>query len=169
MKVDENIELQIVSSHYLEEFFELCKSIKIEEMIFCPNIVKKSKTKEACLLSLERVERKNKEMNVHNYFMIYEKKIVGIICFYPSTNDPKALELGFWVAPQYQRHGVASKSVLYLTKRELSLGEITGIEMLILPDNLGSIRLAVKCGFKEVGRRVERSSTGSHEYIVYTR
>jgi RimJ/RimL family protein N-acetyltransferase len=78
-------------------------------------------------------------------------------------------EIGYWVAAEARRRGVATRAVVLL--RDWASGELglRDLEILTHPDNLGSRRVAERAGFVETGERRAnpRDPSGEEVYVVY--
>jgi RimJ/RimL family protein N-acetyltransferase len=76
-------------------------------------------------------------------------------------------ELGYWVAAEARRRGVATRAVTLLRGRAADLG-LRELEIMTEPENVASARVA-EPGFTRVdGRRASpRDPSGEAKYVVY--
>lgn len=81
----------------------------------------------------------------------YRNSIVGLINLYYKSAQNKG-QLGYEVAPRYRRRGFASAAVEALTDYALDDMHLDLVEILILPSNIASPGVALKAGFKKVGK-----------------
>lgn len=81
-----------------------------------------------------------------------ENKIVGLIDFFKEPSYFNGLELGYILYDQDSRNkGYVSEAVSLLVKFLFSTKMINRIQLLILPANIASKKVAEKCGFKFEG------------------
>lgn len=146
IKVSDQIELEQVTDTRKEEFLALCERINQQGMERKPDLVDKCRSLEASQLLLADYYDKFQETGAPDFFILYEGKIAGTIGYHPFDIGDKIGEVGFWIAPMFQRKGIASKSVISVLEYGLEEIELNRVELLIEPDNLPSIGLAEKCG-----------------------
>ena len=60
-------------------------------------------------------------------------------------------EIGYWVAASFRGHGVATRALGLVADWGHSLGFVR-VQLMMLPGNDASARVAAKCGFVEEGR-----------------
>ena len=154
----QNLEFEQVAPHRKEEFLELCLEIQRLGMDYCPDIV------EGCL-DLEKTEywlndyaQKARDTHAPDFFIFKNQKIVGIIGFAPVFSEGEG-EVGFWVAPQFQRQGIAREALAFLIQFGFEKLDLNRVELMIHPENGPSNSLAKKCGLKRVKDKEEKGVT----------
>jgi RimJ/RimL family protein N-acetyltransferase len=78
-------------------------------------------------------------------------------------------EIGYWVAAEARRRGVATRAVVLLRDWAAAALGLSELEIMADPVNLGSRRVAERAGFAETGERRAnpRDPSGEIRYIVY--
>lgn len=146
MKIDNDLSLIQVEEKYAEEFFLLAIDIKRMGMAYCPEIVEEVTSLEKSKWWLNDYFSKFQETKAPDYFILYQKRIAGVIGYAPWDEGQKWGEIGYWVAPMYQRKGIAKRAiqfVLSISKKEFGLEET---RFLIEPENVASLKLAQSLG-----------------------
>jgi ribosomal-protein-serine acetyltransferase len=164
VRVSDEIALEQVSSNYHLEFLELCRHIDIEKMEYCPEIVSSCIDEKSAKFLLDDYYTKFQETKAPDMFIFLNGHIIGIIGYAPELNEQGVGELGFWVAPHFQRKGIASRcipSMLSVGKETMGLSKV---ELLIKAENMKSIELARKLGFTQGLNRFE----DEREYCLFS-
>ncbi|MEQ1648191.1 MAG: GNAT family N-acetyltransferase [Hyphomicrobiaceae bacterium] len=73
---------------------------------------------------------------------------IGMINYHHREQRNRRLELGYIVAPSHQRKGLGTEAVAAVLKYCFKQLSAHRIEALIHPDNIGSIRVVEKLGFR---------------------
>jgi len=162
-KISEEIFLEQVTSKYWKEFLELCEMIDVKTMNYCPEIVSNCLDEKSSKFLLNDYYDKFKETNAPDMFIFYKKQICGIIGYSPIINDKGVGELGFWVAPHFQRKGIISSCIPRLIEIGLEKMSLSRVKLLIEPENIKSISLANKIGFTQGKNRIENDK----EYCLF--
>ncbi len=149
MKVDDQISLKPVNSQDSIEFFKLAKVINAGHMDYLPEIVELCVDESSARFLLADYEDKAKETGAPDFFILFEGKICGIIGFAPWDKGQYWGELGYWVAPTYQRRDIASRCVSFLINYAFNKLFLDEVRFLIEPKNKASLRLVQKLGFSE--------------------
>jgi RimJ/RimL family protein N-acetyltransferase len=78
-------------------------------------------------------------------------------------------EIGYWVAAEARRRGVATRAVVLLRDWAQAALGLSELEIMADPENLGSRRVAERAGFVETGERRAnpRDPSGEAKYLVY--
>jgi len=77
---------------------------------------------------------------------------IGNISLVPAVGQSGWAEISYWLAPSGRRRGAATRAVGALVDWALAEGDFDGVFLKIAPRNAASIAVAVRCGFREVGR-----------------
>jgi [ribosomal protein S5]-alanine N-acetyltransferase len=81
-----------------------------------------------------------------------EGGILGHIEFFKTVNYLDELELSYHIYdPQQYGKGIATEAVQLLVRYLFETRPVNRIRLVIHPDNIGSRRLALKCGFRHEG------------------
>lgn len=141
--IDDDISFQQVNPSKAVEFLNLCLGIKETGMDYCPEIVTLVNDLDDSLYNLNDYLGKFEETKAPDYFIFYQGKIAGIIGFAPWDAGQKWAEIGYWVAPMFQRKGIARRSIQYILQNARKDFEIEEIRFLIEPENEASSKLAL--------------------------
>lgn len=166
-KINDDLILTQVSSERLEEFFKLCQIINSQEMAYLPEMVSISTDSENTLKCLRDYESKFKHTGAPDFFILYQGDIAGVIGFHPWNKGSEVAELAFWVAPNFQRIGIASSVVSFVMSFAFKEYQLKRIELLIEPENEASLKLAIKCNLTQGEDRIEKTKEGSLTYKYF--
>ena len=78
------------------------------------------------------------------------EELVGIVGFRPAKDD-QAGEIGYWVGPPYWNAGYASEAVGALCAHLFGAREVPVLSAPVFADNLPSVAVLAKSGFRETG------------------
>jgi len=79
--------------------------------------------------------------------------LLGHIEFFKTVNYLDEYELSYQVySPEHRGKGVATEAVQLLVRYLFETKQVNRIRLVIHPDNVASLRLAEKCGFRHEGR-----------------
>lgn len=165
MKMDDDIEFFQVHEDFAESFLELALAIKEQKMDNCPEIVTEVNNLKDSLFWLKDYHQKFEETGSPDFFIIYQGNLCGIIGFAPWKKEQEWGEIGYWVAPQFQRLGIAKRSIHHILKIVKERYQIKEVRFLIEPENQASLKLAESL---EPERRSEHSENGKN-YISYAK
>jgi RimJ/RimL family protein N-acetyltransferase len=90
----------------------------------------------------------------------------------PHINKPgRELELGYLVAPEARGRGVGTAILRWLTRWAFEEERMLRLELRISPDNIGSQRVAERCGYVREGvlRSLHFKGDLREDTIVYSR
>jgi RimJ/RimL family protein N-acetyltransferase len=73
----------------------------------------------------------------------------GTLAFEPHQ---RIVGIGFWIAADRQRHGLATRAVVLISRWALNSAGVTRIEALLDPGNIASRRVVEKSGFHQEGQ-----------------
>jgi RimJ/RimL family protein N-acetyltransferase len=74
------------------------------------------------------------------------EELIGIIGFRPATR-----ELGYWVGPPYWGAGYATEAVRALVAHLFNARGVEAVEAPVFADNVASVAVLRKAGFRQVG------------------
>lgn len=74
--------------------------------------------------------------------------IVGSGRFKTAPDDPAGVEVGYGIGTRHQSHGYATAGVCLMVAEAFTRPTVTKIFAMVRPDNLPSIRVLKKCGFR---------------------
>ena len=74
--------------------------------------------------------------------------IVGSGRFKTTPDDPAGVEVGYGIGPRHQGHSYATAGVCLMIAEAFALPTVRTIIAMVRPDNLPSIRVLKKCGFR---------------------
>ena len=92
---------------------------------------------------------------------------IGVIRLDPAR---RTAEVGYWVAPQARRRGVATRAVRLASRWALGTLGLARLELLTEPDNLASQRVAERCGYVREGlmRSYQEIKGRRRDYVLYS-
>lgn len=86
----------------------------------------------------------------YSFTIYYNKKKAGFFDIYKINNKDKHASIGYWVAKEFWKKGIATKATQIGLNKIKKLG-IHTIEATTNKGNIASERVLKKCGFKKVG------------------
>jgi ribosomal-protein-serine acetyltransferase len=95
-----------------------------------------------------------------SYLIFTDGKIVGGHGFVDFNDRYKIAELGYWLAPQYNGHGLVTRGIYYLEDFAFGKMGMNRLQIKVDTENLKSQAVAVRAGYKKEG--VLR-----HGYVLY--
>jgi len=87
----------------------------------------------------------------YNYTIIYDKKIAGAIGIKINQHSTHIGEIGYFIDENFWNKGIASNAVKLIEKIGFNELNLERIEIVMMPENKGSIRVAEKCNYKREG------------------
>jgi RimJ/RimL family protein N-acetyltransferase len=82
------------------------------------------------------------------------RRIVGSVGFHAPPGPDGRVEVGYHVEPGYRRQGVASEAIRALFDWAAARG-ITHFRASIAPDNVASLAVVARLGFRQVGVQID--------------
>lgn len=79
---------------------------------------------------------------------VTNERIGGCTLFEVEDNT---IEIGYWIIPAFQNKGIAKKLIYNIKDLVFRLSKIDTIKLTIREDNIVSIIIAEKCGYKKMG------------------
>lgn len=104
------------------------------------------------------------------YGILEEETLTGTVGFHHSDMRNNRTEIGYWLAPPFQRRGLGSRAVKLALEAAFQYTSVHRIEAKIQPSNKASIRLIEKLGFQFEGieRQGIKSGTDYWDHRVYS-
>jgi RimJ/RimL family protein N-acetyltransferase len=78
--------------------------------------------------------------------------IVGSGRFKTTTDHPDGVEIGYGIGTRHQGHGYATAGVCLMIAEAFTRPTVKTVIAMVRPDNLPSIRVLKKCGFRPDGQ-----------------
>lgn len=81
------------------------------------------------------------------YGIIWEEELVGTVGFHHADLRNDRSELGYWLAPPFQRRGIAGRAVDLALDAAFHFTSVNRVDAKVQPDNNSSIKLLERLGF----------------------
>ena len=94
---------------------------------------------------------KRKKNFEHNYTILYNKIIVGAIGIKINQHLKYIGEIGYFVDEKYWKKGIASEAVNLIEKIGFNILKLERIEIVMVPKNIGSVKVVEKNNYKKEG------------------
>jgi len=111
----------------------------------------KPKSVEDEIVWLKKNPEKRKNHLEYNFSILYNGKLVGGCGIKIDQHRKYIGEVGYFLDEKYWNKGIMTKAVRLLEKLGFDALKLTRIEILMHPKNIGSERVAIKCGYKKEG------------------
>jgi ribosomal-protein-alanine N-acetyltransferase len=99
-----------------------------------------------------RGHKERRETNhSHNFAILVDDEVVGAVGLKIDSGRPYIGEIGYFVDHAYWGQGVASKAVGLVEEMGFSELGLERIEIMMVPANVGSVRVAEKCDYQFEG------------------
>ena len=102
--------------------------------------------------------------------LFVEGELAGTVGFQHGDERNEKVELGYWLAPTWQRRGLTSRAVRLVLAAAFAHSAVHRVTAKVQPDNLPSIALLERVGFSFEG--VERQGMkfpgGHRDHCVYS-
>jgi ribosomal-protein-serine acetyltransferase len=135
------------------DFFQLVENNRQRISTYFPGIVTKTNTLEETITHIaERIEGADKgKYMIYLIIEIPTNKMIGVVQLKDIDTNAKKREFGFFVDSNYERKGIATKSILTASNFCFNTLNLNKVFMRIAEENTASRRVAEKCGFKIEG------------------
>lgn len=110
---------------------------------------------------------KRKNHIAYHYAILYNGKLIGGCGININQHRKFIGEIGYFVAEDYWGKGIASKAVKLLEKIGFSKLGLSRIEIVMDIKNVGSRKVAIKCGYKKEGMMRKAIKNGDKLKDVY--
>ena len=149
-KVDEHIELELVSSFYVNDIFMLVQNNK-EYLAEYLDWVDETKSPEVILENTKKALRDYSEKTGIGYVIKVDGKIVGRISLWEVSTKTKTFEIGYWISQEYTKKGIMTECTKVVINTGFKWFGSEKIEINCVVDNIASNRIAQKLGFTHEG------------------
>lgn len=126
-------------------FFDILNNPNFEYFHTCPKDV------EAEREFLRQNAKKRKNNLEYNYAILYNDKLVGACGIKIDQQRTFIGEIGYFLDEKYWGKGIGTKAVKILEKIGFDKLGLKRIIILMNPKNIGSEKIAIKCGYKKEG------------------
>lgn len=103
------------------------------------------------IVFLSQNAKKRKKNFEHNYTIIYDKKIAGAVGIKINQHSVHVGGIGYFIDENFWNKGIASSAVKLIEQIGFNELNLERIEILMIPENISSVRVAEKCGYKKEG------------------
>jgi RimJ/RimL family protein N-acetyltransferase len=93
---------------------------------------------------------KTQKKATYGMFLRTDNDFVGVCSFFNIKWDDETGEIGYWLNPKYSCQGFMTEAVNAVSDKFFNIG-FKRIVILANPENVASVRVAEKCGFKREG------------------
>lgn len=139
------ITLRLQQIHDAQRFFEILNNPNFLYFGSQPDSI------EAEIAWLEGNEKRFREHKEWNYTILKGEEIIGGIGVKINQHRSYIGEIGYFIDEAYWRQGIATEAVRLLEEICMRELRMTRFELLMLPENIGSEKVAIKCGYRKEG------------------
>jgi RimJ/RimL family protein N-acetyltransferase len=99
-----------------------------------------------------------------------DDRLLGMIGLIADRHDALRAEIGYWVAPDARRRGVASRALALLSRWCMTDGGFERLDLQAAITNAASLRVAERCGFVREGvlRRSWYRGGGRSDMVLFS-
>lgn len=157
----ERVHLRTIRSGDLEKFLDLTSEIASRGVYYPLNLTTESALRE----EFNRSGMWESDYGTLLIFHSGEKRLVGQITFFKTVRYYKGFEIGYQIFdPKDHGKGLATEATSLFCKYLFDSKSILRLTIQVEPGNIGSRKVAEKCGFKFEG--VARSAFESHGKVT---
>ncbi|MDA1196979.1 MAG: GNAT family protein [Nanoarchaeota archaeon] len=128
-----------------KRFFEILNNSNFKYFHVCPKDVESEKE------FLRQNAKKRKNNLEYNYAILFNDKLVGGCGIKIDQHRTFIGEIGYFLDEECWGKGIVTKAVKILEKLGFQKLGLKRIEILMDPRNIGSEKVAIKCGYKKEG------------------
>ena len=128
-----------------KRFFEILNNPNFKYFHVCPKDVESEKE------FLRQNAKKRKNNLAYNYAILFKGKLVGGCGIKIDQHRTFIGEIGYFLDEAFWGKGIVTKAVKILEKIGFQKLGLKRINILMDPKNLGSEKVAIKCGYKKEG------------------
>lgn len=128
-----------------KRFFEILNNPNFKYLHICPKDVESEKE------FLRQNTKKRKSNFAYNYAILCNNKLVGGCGIKINQHRTFIGEIGYFLDESFWGKGIVTKAVKILEKIGFQKLGLKRIEILMNPKNIGSEKVAIKCGYKKEG------------------
>lgn len=118
----------------------------------------------------------NRERRKNNfewsYAILYGDKIVGAVGIKINSHRKYVGEIGYFLDEKYWGKGITTEAVKLAEKEGFDKLGLTRIEIVMQPENKGSEKVAIKCGYNKEGllkKAVEGTDGKKKDVLMYAK
>ncbi len=110
---------------------------------------------------------KRKNNFEHNYTILYDSIIVGAISIVINQHLKYIGEIGYFIDEIYWNKGIATEAVKLIENIGFNDLNLERIEIVTIPENIGSLKVAEKCNYQKEGLLRKRLNLFGKYYNAY--
>ncbi|MDO8529399.1 MAG: GNAT family N-acetyltransferase [bacterium] len=107
-----------------------------------------------------------------NYAILYDNKPIGAVGIKINSHRKYIGEIGYFLDEKYWGKNITTEAVKLAEKEGFGKFGLTRIEILMQPENKGSEKVAIKCGYKKEGllkKAVEGTDGKKKDVLIYAK
>ena len=134
IEVDEEIQLSSVQESYAPAYVQLAKEnydYLAKWLVWPPHV----KTEKDFGGFIARCKRDHESGDAITFGIIYAGKLIGNITYKYINNELKKVEIGYWIAEDYQGKGIISRACARLVEYAFTDLDMDKVEMCVASDN----------------------------------
>jgi RimJ/RimL family protein N-acetyltransferase len=165
---DRTIRLEPLSARHLEGLAELGRDAEVQRFTYVPSPWEEG-FEQTWLEGYEQAREGTRAA-----FAIVDeatREFAGFAALVWIDPDAREAEAGYIVSPRARGRGIAARALRLLTEWALNDLALERVELRITPENLGSIRVAERCGYVREGvlRSVHFKEGERSDLVIYSR
>ena len=146
-------------------FFDILKNPNFKYFNVCPKDVESEKE-----FLKQNIDKRNKNLE-YNYSILYDKKLVGACGIKINQHRTYIGEIGYFLDEEFWSKGIVTKAVKLLEKIGFKKMGLKRIEIIMNPKNIGSEKVAIKCGYKKEGlmKKIIKDKNRYYDAYLYAK
>ena len=140
-----SIELRNQRISDAKKFFEILSNPNFKHFDACPKDIEAEK--DFLRLNAEK-RKKNTE---HNFAILLDGNLIGGCGIMINQRRKHIGEIGYFIDEKYWGKGFTIKAIILLENFAFKKLELKRLEILMMPDNIPSEKVAIKCGYIKEG------------------
>lgn len=162
-KIEENLELRHVSERYAEDVFLVVKE-NLEHISEWMPWATKDYSIDSAKEFIKMNRNRYAENEITDFYIFFENKLVGIIGFNSPDFRNKSIEIGYWLAKNYNGKGIMTKCCKVLIDFAFDDLKLNRIGICCATENFKSQAIPERLGFTKEG--TARQAEWLHEKFV---
>ena len=145
IEVDEEIQLSSVQESYAPLYVDLAKenyAYLAKWLVWPPH----TKTEEDFSDFILRCKKDHESGAAMTFGVIYAGKLIGNIAYKYINNELKKVEIGYWIAENYQGKGIISRACARLVEYAFTNLDMVKVEMCVASENNPSRAVCERLG-----------------------
>ena len=145
LDVDKELQLSSVQESYAPLYVELAKEnyhYLAKWLVWPPHV----KTEKDFGDFIARCKRDQKRGDAITFGVIYTGKLIGNIAYKYINNELKKVEIGYWIAEDYQGKGIISRACARLVEYAFTNLDMSKVEMCVASYNKPSLAVCERLG-----------------------